>query len=190
MDVVPFYRSFYESIKKISDDVERCEVYDAIFEFAFEEKERELQGTGKFIFPIIKPLIFSTEKKRAANRINGQKGGRPKKQSETNETNGKTESNCNVIEVKRQQTFQKPTVAEIETYCKERKNTIDADSFYNFYESKNWMIGKNKMKDWKACVRTWEKRRQEEQDKKKEAESDSELDKYKELANYFGDICN
>jgi len=54
--------------------------------------------------------------------------------------------------------FKKPTIEEIEEYCKERKNGIDADRFYNFYESKGWYVGKNKMKDWKACVRTWEKK--------------------------------
>ena len=53
--------------------------------------------------------------------------------------------------------FKKPTVEEIENYCLERKNNVDAQTFYDFYESKGWLIGKNKMKDWKACVRTWEK---------------------------------
>ena len=54
--------------------------------------------------------------------------------------------------------FKKPTVNEIAEYCIERKNNIDAETFYDFYESKDWKIGKNKMKAWKACVRTWEKR--------------------------------
>lgn len=53
--------------------------------------------------------------------------------------------------------FKKPTVEEIKNYCLERKNNVDAQTFYDFYESKGWLIGKNKMKDWKACVRTWEK---------------------------------
>lgn len=54
--------------------------------------------------------------------------------------------------------FSKPTIEEIEEYCKERNNGINANAFYDFYESKNWYVGKNKMKDWKACVRTWEQR--------------------------------
>lgn len=53
--------------------------------------------------------------------------------------------------------FTKPTIEEIESYCHERKNNVDAIKFYDFYESKGWMVGKNKMKDWKACIRTWEK---------------------------------
>ena len=54
--------------------------------------------------------------------------------------------------------FNKPTIEEIEEYCKERNNGINANAFYDFYESKDWFVGKNKMKDWKACVRTWEQR--------------------------------
>ena len=54
--------------------------------------------------------------------------------------------------------FKKPTVNDIKEYCLWRNNGIDAETFFDFYESKNWLIGKNKMKNWKACVRTWEKR--------------------------------
>ena len=54
--------------------------------------------------------------------------------------------------------FNKPTILEVECYCKERNNNIDAEAFISFYESKGWMIGKNKMKDWKQAVITWEKR--------------------------------
>ena len=54
--------------------------------------------------------------------------------------------------------FVKPLIFDIKKYCLERKNNVDCETFYDFYESKNWFIGKNKMKDWKACIRTWEKR--------------------------------
>lgn len=54
--------------------------------------------------------------------------------------------------------FIKPSIEEIQNYCNERNNTVDANRFYNFYESKGWMVGKNKMKDWKAAVRTWEQK--------------------------------
>ena len=55
--------------------------------------------------------------------------------------------------------FQKPKISEIKDYCLERKNNINAESFFDYYESKNWIIGRNsKMKDWKAAVRNWERR--------------------------------
>lgn len=54
--------------------------------------------------------------------------------------------------------FTPPTVEEVRAYCKERKNSVDPERFVDFYSAKGWMIGKDKMKDWKASVRTWEKR--------------------------------
>lgn len=57
--------------------------------------------------------------------------------------------------------FVPPTVCQVSEYCIERKNTVDAETFVNFYLSKNWAIGKSKMKDWKAAVRTWEKNRRD-----------------------------
>ena len=53
--------------------------------------------------------------------------------------------------------FIEPTFNEILEYCSQRKNGVDVNKFLNFYSSKGWMVGKNKMIDWKACVRTWEK---------------------------------
>ncbi|AOE49262.1 Lin1244/Lin1753 domain-containing protein [Kangiella sediminilitoris] len=54
--------------------------------------------------------------------------------------------------------FKKPTVQEIQSYCFERQNRVNAQTFYDFYESKGWKVGKNPMKDWKAAIHTWEHR--------------------------------
>lgn len=54
--------------------------------------------------------------------------------------------------------FLPPSLQEVQEYCKERGNNIDAESFIDFYESKGWMVGSSKMKNWKAAVRTWENR--------------------------------
>lgn len=62
--------------------------------------------------------------------------------------------------------FTPPTLEEVKEYCSERNNNVDPETFINFYESKGWYVGKNKMKDWKACVRTWENN-----DKKKQSNS-------------------
>lgn len=56
--------------------------------------------------------------------------------------------------------FKKPTVEEIAAYCAERKNNVDPQAFFDFYESKGWRVGNQPMKDWKACIRTWERREQ------------------------------
>ena len=65
----------------------------------------------------------------------------------------------------KQSRFKKPTVQEIEEYCRERKNKIDAQTFFDHYEAKGWFIGKNKMKCWKSAVRTWESKRKKEEPK-------------------------
>jgi hypothetical protein len=58
--------------------------------------------------------------------------------------------------------FIPPTIEEVKAYCEERHNNIDPEYFVAFYESKGWMVGKNKMADWKAAVRTWERNRSAE----------------------------
>lgn len=54
--------------------------------------------------------------------------------------------------------FTPPTVEEVRAYCQERGNNVDPQRFVDFYAAKGWMVGKNPMKDWKAAVRTWERR--------------------------------
>ena len=53
----------------------------------------------------------------------------------------------------------KPTIENIAEYCKERGNHVDPGEFFDFYQSKGWVIGKARspMKDWQACIRTWER---------------------------------
>jgi predicted phage replisome organizer len=53
--------------------------------------------------------------------------------------------------------FTPPTVEEVRSYCAERKNNVDAQRFVDYYTSNGWLVGKNKMKDWRAAVRTWER---------------------------------
>jgi DNA-binding transcriptional ArsR family regulator len=67
-------------------------------------------------------------------------------------------TNTNLTDSNKKAFFKKPKLDEVKDYCILRKNNIDAEAFMDFYQSKDWMIGKNKMKDWKACVRTWEKK--------------------------------
>lgn len=53
--------------------------------------------------------------------------------------------------------FRPPDVSEVRSYCQERKNKVDPERFVDFYTSKGWLVGKTKMKDWRAAVRNWEK---------------------------------
>ena len=51
----------------------------------------------------------------------------------------------------------RPTVAEVEAYCRERHNHVDPQKFVDYYIANGWRVGRNPMKDWKAAVRTWER---------------------------------
>jgi hypothetical protein len=51
-----------------------------------------------------------------------------------------------------------PTVEEIRAYCLERGNQVDPEAFLDYYSARDWTMNKTRIKDWKACVRTWERR--------------------------------
>lgn len=53
--------------------------------------------------------------------------------------------------------FVPPTLDEVKAYCQERGNRVNPERWFYFYQSKGWMVGKNKMKDWRSAVRTWER---------------------------------
>jgi hypothetical protein len=76
-------------------------------------------------------------------------------------TDNTTINNINLTDSNKKAFFKKPTLDEVKDYCILRKNNIDANAFIDFYESKGWKIGKETMKSWKACVRTWESRHKE-----------------------------
>ena len=61
-------------------------------------------------------------------------------------------------DIERKPKFIPPTLDQVSDYCLERNNDVDPQRFIDFYASKGWMVGKTKMVDWKACVRTWEKK--------------------------------
>lgn len=53
--------------------------------------------------------------------------------------------------------FSPPSVEDVEAYCRERGNNVNAEQFVDYYTANGWKVGKNPMKDWKAAVRTWER---------------------------------
>ena len=100
-------------------------------------------------------------------KFNGAKGGRPKKDEETQITQPffqepKKADNVTAtatvtekdIKVKRD-VFIKPSIEEIKTYMIEIGMTDVSEKWFDYYESNGWLVGKNKMKNWKAAVRTW-----------------------------------
>ncbi len=122
-------------------------------------------------------------KKAETARENGKKGGRPKKNKHLTDNQDKTTSvstanqektgskanhkpltnNHKPLKKNIKKRFIPPSVEDVKHYCCERGNNIDPQFFVDQNTQKGWVVGKNQtpMKDWKAAVRTWEKKQQE-----------------------------
>lgn len=159
---VLFYRSFYDALKNIPPD-ERLKVYDAIMEYGMYDRDPDLDGVALAIFLLAKPQIDANNKRyengcKAKKKRTLSEAEASVKQESSEEEAKEKEKEKEKVKVKdNNKIFKPPTVDDVRAYCTERGNSVDPQSFVDFYESKGWMIGKNKMKDWKAAVRTWER---------------------------------
>ncbi|MBQ6628539.1 MAG: hypothetical protein IJI98_11050 [Methanosphaera sp.] len=147
------YEEYFDLITILPKEEEQKDLLYKIAEYMFYDKEPTLNKNQTKIFNNLKrPLNKSKTKSKATSNQNQNE---IKMESKTNQNeNTSNDVNVNV----NGNVFKKPTLEEVEEYCRERNNNVDAETFINFYESKGWFVGKNKMKDWKACVRTWEKK--------------------------------
>ena len=126
-------------------------------------------------------LTYKEGSKEIENRyITITKGGNRKQG--VNPLVKKLKDNTTILNTNTTYSNKKPSVEEIKQYCLERNNGIDAEQFFDFYESKNWFVGKNKMKNWQAAVRTWEKRKQQNPTSK----IDQQLDNYNNAKKHLG----
>lgn len=177
-DSIVFYRSFYEAIKNLPPEDFKNSVV-SIMEYGLNDMLPESNGIEKTVFLLVKPQIDANNKRYQ----NGMKGGKTTaKQTEEepkpnqsltkveprlNQTITKPEPNVNVNvndnDIKKKDPkgskekahFVPPTLENVIGYCREKGYKVDAERFIDFYESKGWMVGKNKMKDWKVAVRNW-----------------------------------
>ena len=83
--------------------------------------------------------------------------------------------------------FTPPTLEEVKAYCFERGNNVDANHFIDYYTSNGWLVGKNKMKDWKAAVRTWERNGYSSNKPKQVNQTAQELDDFYNMANVWAE---
>jgi hypothetical protein len=100
-----------------------------------------------------------TSNSRLRSLISGAKEGHDKVMTKSCKTRlEETRTEEKRVEDKSQQRFKKPTAHEVEEYAKSIDFSLNGQQFIDYYQAKGWMIGKNKMKDWKAAVRTWKSR--------------------------------
>lgn len=196
------YHSYLKSIDPLND-AERGRLFTALLFYSSTGKEPELRGNERFIFPMMREQIDRDcdkyNKKCESNRQNikvrwntneyeripdDTKNTKEKeKTKEKTKTKTKTRESINGAFAPRSK-FVKPTVDEVRAYCKERKNTVNPETFCDFYESKGWKIGKDPMRDWKAAVRTWERREPQTESYGTYNIEDFEAEAMKELEGY------
>lgn len=169
-DSVLFYRSFYDAVKNLPAEEFKKSV-QAILEYGLNDEEPQTDGIEKTVFLLTKPQIDANNRRYE----NGKRGGKPKlnqivseKEPSCDQTITKPEPKENVKEKVKEKVkdnikrFAPPTLDEVRTYCQEKGYAVDAERFVDFYESKGWYVGKNKMKDWKAAVRNWNRSQRQE----------------------------
>ena len=113
--------------------------------------------TGRLI-TILKWHTYQVEKPRANKGTNKEVTKAQQRGNKEVTTNNECNNVKNVINKDiKSSVFIKPTIDELKSYCKERNNSVDYKHWLDHYTSNGWMVGKTKMKDWKAAIRTWEK---------------------------------
>lgn len=170
-DQFTFYRSYYEALKHLPKR-DQTSVLMAVISYALDEEEPSLSGVPLSVFTLIRPTLDSGRNK-AKNRINKTEQNENKKEQTRKEKEREKEVEGE-IEIERENDsytpptpssrgnrFVSPSLDQVRAYCLERGNKVDPQSFVDFYASKGWVVGKSPMKDWKAAVRTWERKERE-----------------------------
>lgn len=118
--------------------------------YGYENEKPMVSETETYGFETEKPMVSSfDENEKPKEKVKEKVKVKDKEKESSSKEELKKESAPR---------FVRPSVDEVAEYCRERGNKVDAQQFVDFYASKGWKVGKEPMKDWKACVRTWEKR--------------------------------
>lgn len=180
MDRFTTFRSTFEALKAFpAEDMKRA--YVMMGEYAMDGVLPEPENTAAYgLFCSIRPLIDASVKRSEAGRAGGkQTGSKPQANCKQNEANRKQTASNPEAKIKdkreneketlssesvkkKRDRFFPPTIEQVREYVTEKGYNVDAERFVDFYESKNWMVGKNKMADWKAAVRNWARSQRQE----------------------------
>ena len=159
-----YYETFEIVIEKIKDIEEREWLRKVIIQYGLHGTAPESFNSEalEIAWTICKDLIDQQIHRREVNAAN--RAGK-KAEPETNKENLAAEPQPEEKpaqeiqqEKPKRKNFVKPTVEEIAAFCKEKKYTVNAQQFFNYYESNGWKIGRNAMKSWQAAVQNWNTR--------------------------------
>lgn len=172
MKYLKIFTDFKDKMELLSD-AERGRLFTAMLEYADSGAELELRGNERFIWKTVKSeidrqaenydVLCKRNKENATSRYQSQPLATSRsewqedkdkdKDKDKEKERKKTTPNGVAKESSR---FLPPTLEEVTAYCRERNNGVNPEKFINYYSSNGWMVGRNKMKDWKAAVRNWE----------------------------------
>lgn len=155
-------------------DAEAGRLAKAVWRYAMTGEQVSLPGAERGVFAIVTMTLsqdIARDQEISAKRSEAAKSSKQMyafdsncKQLPANADNKNKNKNQNKREIEKEniltdvkeKRFVPPTVEEVTAYCQERGNNVNPQTFVDFYTSKGWKVGKDPMKDWKACVRTWE----------------------------------
>lgn len=179
-----FYRSFFEAVSNLNKR-DQTTVLLALCDYALNGVEPELSGVPSSMFLLIRPNLDANQRRYENGKRGGRRKTKDepgpnqdaeKEEPNQNRTGTKTEPKLNqdgtetepnkdvdVDKDKREKKrkpvrFSPPSLQEVMDYCRERGSPVDPQTFLDFYTTKGWVVGKTPMKDWRAAVRTWERR--------------------------------
>ncbi len=169
---VCLYLSYLEALEPFSD-AERGRLMTGMLSYAATGTVPSFAGNERFIWPTIQAQIDRDQKAYAdrceQNRRNGTRGGRPRKQTVSSESEGfsgepkktkeREKENENEKEREKAYTgFTPPTVSQVRNYCQEMGYELHAQKFVDYYTANGWQMGNTPMQDWQAAVRIWKAR--------------------------------
>lgn len=169
-----FYESFEEAINDVykADKATSADLYSAVIRFGLYGEEPQLTGIAATLWKLMLPNLESGRNKAKAGRAGGKaskrnnpNGRRGKAAAEPEAPDGSAMDEEEATPKPQRKAdparFAPPSVDEVQQYITAQGYAVNAANFVDFYASKGWRVGNNPMKDWKAAVRTWQRREQE-----------------------------
>lgn len=176
MTYIKLFVDYLDAIEPLGD-AERGRLFTSLLEYARTGEAPQLGGNERFLFPMMRAQIdrdnaamaglsetrskagkIGAEAKQANAGFARQNKQMPNLPSKSSYDKDKDKDKDKDESITRARRFTPPTLDDVLAYVRERGSDVDPQRFLDFYASKGWMVGKNPMKDWKAAVRTWEKR--------------------------------
>lgn len=173
---IKIFVDYLDAIEPLGD-AERGRLFTSLLTYARTGEAPQLGGNERFLFPMMRAQLdrdiaamagVSEARSKAAkasksskceqmlqmqaNAANASKSSKDEDKDKDKDKDEDKKGNG-----AREARFTPPSVEEVAAYCQERGNGVDAARFVDFYSSKGWMVGKSRMKDWKAAVRNWER---------------------------------